>query len=495
MPAKFEEITLTYHWEKARFGNGDSDSVAILECDLVPQPDSDAFANLEPLQRVTVKVPCGPADFTVGLDYRLYGRWTEHPKYGRQFVAKTFVRVQPHGRVGTIRYLMLAPWIGQVTATTLWDKFGGQAIQVLRATPAIAVAATGMNAARADEACRYLVEQEALEDVTVDLVDLFAGRGFPKDLAIRTIKEWGNKAAELIRRNPYLLMGFRGCGFLLTDQLYLDLGGDPARLKRQALCAWHAIASDTDGHTWHPPRIVEKGLRERLAGTAVRPVDAVRLAKRARMLDVKRDDKGVWLADASKAQHEATIAERVRTWLSELPGELAMIYETLDWCPGYRIGSDGSVWSCRSNSGGIHKDKWKQLSADEIKGGYLRVTLRVKNGVYERWQVSHLVLNAFVGPSPDDWVCCHGDGNPKNNTLRNLRWDTRRENEEDKKAHGTHQTGEGNPAAKLTEDAVRKIRHLRATTDASLNDLARRFSVAKKTIVDIVQRRNWRHVT
>ena len=314
MSKTLEEITLTFRRERARFGNGDGGGVSILDCDQAAEPDS-----MDPPQRVAVKVPCEPNDFAMGLSYRFYGRWTEHPKYGPQFQAKTFVRVQPHGRTGTIRYLMQAPWVGQVIATALWDKFQGRAVDVLRAQPDVAVAATDgkLNAARAEEASKYLAEQAAVENVTIDLVDLFAGRGFPRDLATRAIREWGNKAAELIRRNPYLLMSFRGCGFSLTDQLYLDMGGDPARLKRQALCAWFAIARDTEGHTWHPPAIVERGLRERLAGAAIRPVDAARLAIRAKLLAVRRDEDGVWLADAGKARDEAVVAERVQTWMGK----------------------------------------------------------------------------------------------------------------------------------------------------------------------------------
>lgn len=305
MPPKLEEITLTFRHERWRPGNGDGPETAILDC------HGEAGDHI-------VKVDCEPADLTPGLDYRFYGRWSTHPKYGRQFQAKTFVSTQPHSRAGVIRYLMQAPWIGRMTAQTFWDKFGGDAVRIVREQPDIASAAAGngFTPARAQEAAAALETWKALEATTIDLMELFAGRGFPKSLGAIVVKEWGNKAAELIRRNPFLLRAWPRVGFGLCDQLYLDLGGDPARLKRQALCAVDAIQRNSDGHTWFPPKVIERALQEKVAGAKVRAVDAVRLAVRAKLLATHRDNK-LWLADSRKADNEAVIAGRVREWFEE----------------------------------------------------------------------------------------------------------------------------------------------------------------------------------
>lgn len=52
--------------------------------------------------------------------------------------------------------------------------------------------------------------------------------------------------------------------------------------------------------------------------------------------------------------------------------------------------------------------------------------------------VHTLVLEAFVGPRPAGKEACHWDGNPANNLLANLRWDTRSANQFDSVRHGTH---------------------------------------------------------
>jgi hypothetical protein len=78
--------------------------------------------------------------------------------------------------------------------------------------------------------------------------------------------------------------------------------------------------------------------------------------------------------------------------------------------------------------------------------------------VHKSALVHRLVLEAFIGAAPAGLEACHNDGNPKNNVLSNLRWDTRRENAADRIAHGTAAIGEKHPMAKLTKEQALEIR-------------------------------------
>jgi exodeoxyribonuclease V alpha subunit len=310
MPVKLTELTLIYRREWIRW-----DQTAILEC----EEPADLLDG--PAGGVIVKTDCPPDELVSGLSYRFYGHWVEHERHGRQFQAKTYVRCQPHGKAGVVRYLVTTCkgfGVGSATAAALWDKFQGDAVRILREDPAVAVTAVGMHhftEEKAQEASRVLKEESALEAVSIDLIDLLGGRGFPRDTAKKCVAEWGNRAAELVRRSPYLLMRFRGCGFARTDQLYLDQGGNPAAMKRQALCAWYSVARDNDGHTWFRPEMIEAGLRGRISGAAVDAFSAMKLAKRARMLTVRHDASGTWIAEKRKADNERTIAEHVQAML------------------------------------------------------------------------------------------------------------------------------------------------------------------------------------
>lgn len=318
MPAKLTELTLVYRRERIRW-----DMTAILDCEQPEKPMvmgqcDPCTVDLDAVHAVTVKAECPPDELVTGLSYRFYGHWTEHARHGKQFVAKTYVRCQPHGKAGIIRYLVTTckgHGVGQATAAKLWDRFGGDAVRILREQPDVAVAAIDMQhftGERAAAAADVLREESAIEATSIDLIDLLGGKGFPRDTAKKAVSEWGNRAAALVRKNPYLLMRFRGCGFLRTDQLYLDNGGNPAALKRQALCAWHTIARDSEGHTWFRPDVVEAGIRGKVGGATVQPVPATILAKRAGLLAVHRNGDGIpWLAEARKASNERTIAEHV----------------------------------------------------------------------------------------------------------------------------------------------------------------------------------------
>lgn len=70
-------------------------------------------------------------------------------------------------------------------------------------------------------------------------------------------------------------------------------------------------------------------------------------------------------------------------------------------------------------------------------GGHLQVGLS-KQGRNTTFKVHRLVLATFVGPCPEGMEGCHNNGDVNDNSLENLRWDTRLANIHDSIRHGTH---------------------------------------------------------
>lgn len=104
-----------------------------------------------------------------------------------------------------------------------------------------------------------------------------------------------------------------------------------------------------------------------------------------------------------------------------------------------------------------------------------------------------LVLTAFRGPRPEAGMdACHDDGVKPNNTLGNLRWDTRKGNHADKIKHGTVVRGLDYPTAKLTPDTVREIRKFRGKLSQSA--LASRFNVSPAAVQAVHDGRTWTHI-
>lgn len=306
MARKLEEIVAVFRQEKQRW-----DETVLVECDLV---GGDMFDS-----GVTIKTTAEVDELKYGHSYRFYGAWSVHPKYGKQFHARTFVRCQPHGQAGTLRYLMDAPNVGQSVAAKLWKAFAGDAVRILRETPEQAAAAVGgqFTDEKAREASEWLVTQQAMENCTLDLMDLLTGKGFPRSIGKRAVQKWGNKAAEIIRNNPYELMSFRGCGFKRCDDMYIELGHNPKAMQRQAYAIWYIIARDREGHTWHRNTDIAQQLAQYIGiGTDV--IAAAKLAKSNGLIAVRRDtDGGVWLAESRRAENEATVATRAAAMLDE----------------------------------------------------------------------------------------------------------------------------------------------------------------------------------
>jgi hypothetical protein len=168
-------------------------------------------------------------------------------------------------------------------------------------------------------------------------------------------------------------------------------------------------------------------------------------------------------------------------------------YREIPGYPGYRIGSDGSVWSCRRPFRPGYSDRWRRLKVSFRQDGYAVVGLRaVPGGRVRVLYVHRLLLEAFVGPCPKGKEACHDDGNPSNNTLANLRWDTRPANSADSARHGTLPRGSRKPNAKLREKDIPLIRQLRGHgfTYQKIADL---FGVADSQIRSVMDGKTWKH--
>lgn len=163
-------------------------------------------------------------------------------------------------------------------------------------------------------------------------------------------------------------------------------------------------------------------------------------------------------------------------------------YRDVQGWPGYKVGSDGSVWSNHVARCLPSGDEWHSLVGSRGKNGYVLVSLHAP-GVRRRRYVHHLVLEAFVGPCPPGMETCHfPDPARNNNALCNLRWDTRSAN-----ARDTRRVGEQTSRAKLTEQQVRWARRACAA-GVMLKTIAAALGVSGSAVSMIVSRRRWGHV-
>ena len=129
------------------------------------------------------------------------------------------------------------------------------------------------------------------------------------------------------------------------------------------------------------------------------------------------------------------------------------------------------------------------------QGGYSMVCLSDSSLKQRLCLVHRLVLQTFVGPCPAGMQACHSpDRDRKNNQLENLRWATVADNAHDRELHGTVLTGSKNPASKLTEEDVRKIRSMYKKNEFGFKRIAKLFNVGHGHIMRIITGQRWEHL-
>lgn len=158
--------------------------------------------------------------------------------------------------------------------------------------------------------------------------------------------------------------------------------------------------------------------------------------------------------------------------------------------PGYRqycAGTNGSIWRYKWNLG-----EWKKLKGTANRDGCVFYGLS-KNGKVWHTRGHIIVLTTFVGPCPDGLWARHLDGNPANNRLSNLKWDTPSNNAQDRITHGTQIQGETHHLATLTATQVAEVKR-RLVDGERQRHLALEFGVDVGTICMIANDRTWKSV-
>ncbi|MGD0243336.1 MAG: ATP-dependent RecD-like DNA helicase [Streptosporangiaceae bacterium] len=188
----------------------------------------------------------------VGESLRLRGRWTSHPKYGRQFEVHSYTTVLPATTQGIQRYLGsgLIKGIGPVMAERMVAHFGVDIMHVIDTEPARLIEVDGLGPKRTAKITAAWAEQKAIKEVMVFL----QGVGVSTSLAVRIYKKYGDEAIAVVRDEPYRLAAdVWGIGFKTADTIAAAVGiarDSPERIK--AGLAYTLSEAADDGHCYLP---------------------------------------------------------------------------------------------------------------------------------------------------------------------------------------------------------------------------------------------------
>lgn len=165
-------------------------------------------------------------------------------------------------------------------------------------------------------------------------------------------------------------------------------------------------------------------------------------------------------------------------------------YMPIDGWPGYRVGDDGTVWSCKQRNWGHAPTGWHKLRPVPNAQGYLFVSLYggTRNRKTLR-KVHQLVLEAFVRPRmPGEQVLHFPNPEITDNRLCNLRWGTAKQNADDRDFHGTTSRGMRHYACRLTDEQIAKIRleYIAGSSARGARPLGRKYGVSETHIRNII---------
>jgi hypothetical protein len=170
--------------------------------------------------------------------------------------------------------------------------------------------------------------------------------------------------------------------------------------------------------------------------------------------------------------------------------------ERWKWIAGYELHYQISD---RGRIRSFYRSKRGRLMHPGLRGnqkdsGYWCVDLR-RDGQLLRCRINRLVLTAFRGTPPTpSHEAAHLDGNSRNNDLHNLAWLTPRENNLQKRLHGTMSRGSRHPHAKMTEKSVAALRADYAAGGLTQAQVGARYGIRQAEAGKIIRRVMWAHV-
>jgi exodeoxyribonuclease V alpha subunit len=193
----------------------------------------------------------------VGEFLRLRGRWSSHPRYGRQFEVHSYATVLPATAAGIQKYLGsgLIKGIGPVMAERMVAHFGVDIMHVIDHEPGRLIEVDGLGPKRTAMIAAAWAEQKAIKEVMIFL----QGVGVSTSLAVRIYKKYGDASVSVVRSQPYRLAAdVWGIGFKTADTIAAAVGiarDSPERIK--AGLAYTLSEAADDGHCYLPaPNLV-----------------------------------------------------------------------------------------------------------------------------------------------------------------------------------------------------------------------------------------------
>lgn len=187
-------------------------------------------------------------DIPVGTVLDCEGEWKDDARFGREFVADSWIEVLPDDTDGIEKYIGsgIVRGIGKRMAKRIVRRFGLDTLRILDDFPDRLAEVQGIGKEKLEKIKDSWANQKGVRDV---MVFLYA-HGVSAAYAVRIYMKYGRKSIGKVKENPYQLADdVPGIGFKMADRIASTLGygmNDIRRCKAGVVYTLKELSND--GH-------------------------------------------------------------------------------------------------------------------------------------------------------------------------------------------------------------------------------------------------------
>ncbi len=159
-----------------------------------------------------------------GEQIEVEGEYKLNPKHGQQFEVSSFLSKLPVEETAILRYLSsgIVKGVRTKTAKLLVDAFGPNTLDIIENNPELLVQIRGISPEKAEK-----ISQSMKETVGVKTILLYFQQfGMTPSVAFKIYKQFGLRAYDVVRQNPYRICEIPGVSFEKADRMAEQMGYD-----------------------------------------------------------------------------------------------------------------------------------------------------------------------------------------------------------------------------------------------------------------------------
>ncbi len=179
------------------------------------------------------------AEIDSDLEYRLYGEYIDHPKYGIEFSVQRLEKLLPTTNIGIVSYLSseLFPGVGPKTAMKIYEHFGEKTLTLIKDDPTI------LDEIKLSSKVKKIIIDGLNSDIAYeDTFYSLVSAGVSTYDINKIIARYKEKTDVVLKDDPYeLYYDIYGIGFKKCDEIAHRLGFEDDFTSRLVALVHHII--------------------------------------------------------------------------------------------------------------------------------------------------------------------------------------------------------------------------------------------------------------